>query len=576
MPATDQQSIWRLMPPTPRAAGELAQELAITPWAAQVLCHRGLASADQARAFLDPSLEDLPLPGGLLGLSPALKVLVPALTSGQVIGVAGDYDADGVTACALLVEFLQRAGARVVWELPHRVEDGYGFSPPVAERLAAAGAQVAVTVDCGVSDHQGVARARELGMAVVVTDHHQMPPGPLVGAEAVINPRQDACPFPPELAGAGVAFYLAAGLRAALRRRGWFDDRPEPNLMQSLDLVALGTLADVSPLTGANRVLVRQGLAVMGQGNRPGLAALMGRAGASAPLSERDVCFSLAPRINAPGRLDSAAVALELLLAASPGPAARLAAELEEANQRRRELEQQVLAQAQELAGEDAGGRPFLLLAREGWHRGVLGIVASRLMDAWGRPVLLLSLDNGNAVGSGRSLPGFHLQRALAGCADILSHYGGHELAAGVSLPSAKVGELGARLESAAAQALPPPGAPPELVAEAEAAPSDLGPAALASLERLAPFGNGHPEPLLLARGLEVAGSRVVGNGHLKLELAGQGRRLSAIGFGMAHLAHLARGPVDAMFHPRVSTYGGRHLELGLADLRPAEAAPKA
>lgn len=565
-----QQATWRLLPPTPRAAQGLARELGLLPWAAQVLCHRGLGSVEEARAFLDAGLDELPPPEGMLGLEPAIAVLAPALTSGAVIGVAGDYDADGVTACALLVEFLRNAGAKVVWELPHRIEDGYGFSPPVAERLAAAGAQVAVTVDCGVSDHAGVARARELGMAVVVTDHHQMPPGPLVGAQAVINPQQKDCPFPRELAGAGVAFYLAAGLRAELRRQGWFQSRPEPNLMQSLDLVALGTLADVSPLTGVNRVLVRRGLMVMGQGRRPGLAALMGRAGTSPPLSERDVCFSLAPRINAPGRLDSAATALELLLAASPGPASRLAGELDQANRRRREMEKQVLAQAQEMAQGQPGESPFLLLARQGWHRGVLGIVASRLVEAWGRPVLLLSLDNGSAVGSGRSLPGFHLQRALAGCAELLSHYGGHALAAGVSLPSAKVDELGERLRAAAARELAGAGGPRELVAEAEAAPADLGPGALASLERLAPFGNGHPEPLLLTRGLEVLSGRVVGGSHLKLELAGQGRRLSAIGFSMAHLAGVAQGKVDLLFHPRVSSFRGRHLELALADLRPA------
>lgn len=506
----------------------------------------------------------------MLGLKAGLEVLVPAIEQGLCIGVAGDYDADGVTGTALLVEFLEQAGAKVVWELPHRISDGYGFSPGVAERLSQAGTQVVVTVDCGSSDHAGVGRANELGMEVVVSDHHHMPGGPLVPARAVINPQQADCPFESQLAGAGVAFYLAAGLRAALQKRGWFASRPKPNLLQSLDLVALGTLADVAPLTGINRVLVRHGLEVMSRARRPGLAALMGVAGLASPLSERDISFGLAPRINAPGRLDSARISLELLLADGPGPGGRLAKELDEANQERKKVERGVLDDALARAEAGQGGEHFTVLAAEGWHRGVLGIVASRLMEVLGRPVLMLSLNNGSASGSGRSLPGFHLQKALTGCQEILSHYGGHELAAGVTLPSEMVPELSRRLDQAAAQQMPPTPGAREIMAEAQAEAAELGPTAMSALERLAPFGNGNPEPRLLVRNVKVLSAREVGVGHLKLDLTTAGRRLGAIGFNLAHLRSKALGQVDLICIPRISSFRGRHLELEIVDLRPA------
>jgi single-stranded-DNA-specific exonuclease len=554
----------------------------LPPWAAQVLCHRGLADPDQARAFLAPQLADLPAPAGLAGLTEALKVLVPAVVEGRTIGVAGDYDADGVTATALMVDFLRQCGAPVVWDLPQRQRDGYGFSPAAARRLAAAGAQVIVTVDCGISDHAGVAEARALGMAVVVSDHHQVPPGPLPPAAAVINPHLGGGALSAHLAGVGVAFYLAAGLRAGLREAGHFGERPLPNLRQALDLVAIGTMADVSPLLEENRVLVTEGLKVVSEGRRTGLKALcqaarLGGALDARTLDARDLAFGLAPRLNAAGRLESPDQALELLLCEDPAQAAQLAKGLDRLNQARREVEAEIFAEALEIISTDPAQQRArcLVLAAEGWHRGVLGIVASRIMERTGRPAVLLGIEQGpdgpEAVGSGRSLPGFHLHQALCGLAHLLTHFGGHSLAAGMTLPAAAVAQLAQGLAAAAGAQLPPPGQGQPLELEAEAGLGEVLATAPEVFTRLAPFGPGHPEPLLAVTGLNVHSSKLVGETHLKLDLRQNGSRGQAIGFRLAHLLPRAQGRVDLACIPRMSTYGGRHLELVLEDLRPAE-----
>ncbi len=566
------QRPWRLAPPAPRAA-ELARGLGLPRWLGQVLVVRGLDQEEAVRGFLRTPLGELPPPDGLRGLERALAVLVPAIQEGAVIGVAGDYDADGVTATALLVDFLRRSGAKVVWELPHRVEDGYGFSPAVAGRLARAGARVVVTVDCGISDAEGVAAARELGLRVVVTDHHQVPPGPLVPAEAVINPQRADCGFCPHLAGVGVAFYLAAGLRAALRRSGWFNGNPGPNLRDSLDLVAVGTCADVVPLLDHNRVLVREGLKVLGEGRRPGLKALVEAARLRLPLDARDVTFGLAPRLNAAGRLDHAGPALELLLTRDPARARELAGELDRINRQRQRLEQGILQQALGMMQQspELGRAACLVLAGQGWHRGVLGIVASRLVERFQRPALLLSVENGKAVGSGRSVEGFHFQKALAGLAHLLTHYGGHAQAVGLTLPTKAVDQLSQGLNRLAAEHLPPPGEPRPLELEAVADIPELGASSLAALESLAPFGQGNPEPRLACFGARVERVGLVGENHLKLELSQKGRRAPAIGFGLAERAPRAGELVDVAFVPRASSYGGRHLEMVIEDFRPAQ-----
>jgi single-stranded-DNA-specific exonuclease len=565
------QKTWRILEPTPRAAAALSAKLDLPTWAAQVLCHRGYGDGTEAKAFLDPGLSDLPPFHGLLGLDQALEILVPALMEGKAVGVAGDYDADGITSTALLVDFLRQCGATVVWDLPHRMNDGYGFSAASAQRLAQEGARLIVTVDCGISDNQGVDEAVGMGLPVIITDHHQLPPGPLPKAQAVINPQQPECGHSCHLAGVGVAFYLAAGLRAALKDAGYFNEaRRMPNLRNSLDLVALGTMADVVPLKDCNRILVKEGIRVINQWRRPGLRALALAANQRSPLDSRSLAFGLAPRINAAGRMDRPDTALNLLLAEDQDQAAPLASRLEELNKLRRKVEGQVYDQAMaELDSRDElQDSALLLLAGREWHRGVLGIVASRVLSQVQKPVMLFSIENGTAYGSGRSLPGFHLQKALASCADQMIAFGGHAMAAGATVPSGELEALASALDQAARdQAGGMPQVPP-LTLEAESKLPDLRRSAEWALERLSPFGQDNPEPLLAITRARVIEAKIVGQGHLKLLVDQEGARMSAIGFNLGHLMPKSGDLVDLAASPRISNFNGRRVELSLEDLR--------
>jgi single-stranded-DNA-specific exonuclease len=570
MPNINSQTTWRVLEPTPRAAKSLAAELALPLWAAQVLCHRGYGGGDEAKEFLDPALKRLPPFHGLMGLDKALDLLIPALTQGKIIGIAGDYDADGVTATALLTEFLNQCGANLVWDLPHRLDDGYGFSPASAQRLARAGAKLIITVDCGISDTAGVEAAKELGLPVIVTDHHQLPPGPLPPARAIINPQQPGCSHSCSLAGVGVAFYLAAGLRAALKEEGYFQNRPIPNLRHSLDLVALGTMADVVPLTGCNRILVKEGIKVINQWRRPGLRALALSANQRPPLDSRALAFGLAPRINASGRMDRPDHALKLLLADDQAQAVPLAAKLEELNTVRRRVEGEVFGQAMaELeANPELNDAALLLLAKPGWHRGVLGIVASRVLSQTNKPVMLFSIENGMAHGSGRSLPGLHLQKALAECAAHLTSYGGHAMAAGATAVSSQLAALAQALDEAAREQSGGQPPAPVLTLEARASLAALHQGGETALERLAPFGQDNPEPLLAINQVKVVDSRIVGQGHLKLQLEQEGVRMDAIGFNLGHLRPRSGQILNLAASPRMSNFRARRVELQLEDLK--------
>lgn len=560
------------MPQTPRAAEALARELDIPVLAAQLMCNRGYSDPAEARAFLCPSLAELPGPDGFDGMAQAVELLSDAVCSGRTIGVAGDYDADGVTATALMVDFLQKSRVDVVWDLPHRLNEGYGFLPPRADRLRAAGAEVVITVDCGISDHEGVTRAKELGMQVVVTDHHQLPPGPIVPADAVVNPQQGNDQLARNLAGVGVSFYLAAALRAGLRGVGYYASETEPNLRDSLDLVALGTCADVVPLVGHNRILVNEGLRVLNQHGRLGLKALSKVAGVNGDLDSRDLGFGLAPRINAAGRVDHPEQAMRLLLADRVDVAKEQAALLNGFNEARRGIEEEMFGQAMgQIAGDAAfDHRGLLVLSREGWHKGVLGIVASRIVEATGKPAILFSVENGKAVGSGRSVNGFHLQQALTKCAHLMQHYGGHAMAAGMTAATADLQELSRELDRLAKNQLSDALGSESLNVEAEAFLDDLGPRFMGFMARLGPYGEGNPEPLLAVRDALVVRGWEVGKGHLRMNIA-QGRmQMQAIWFGRINDCPPDNSRCDLVFHPRMSNFRGRHLELVVQDMQTA------
>lgn len=559
----------------PEQVQHLASSLGLAPWQAQVLSHRGVTDTMSAQHFLAPKLAMLSSPAGMHGVDAATELLFDALRNYQIIGIAGDYDVDGVTATALLVDFINQIGGKVLWYLPHRLEDGYGFTPNTARYFRQHNVSLVVTVDCGISDHHGVTEAKRLGMKVIVTDHHNLPPGPLVPADVVINPHQEECAFSPHLTGVGLAFYLAAALRARLSHAGFFKSQP-PNLRQTLDLVALGTCADVAPLVEENRILVNEGIKVINDTPRLGIQELsrLARAARNGDnhIDARELSFTLIPRLNAAGRMEHPAIALELLLSQDLAQAGQLANKLELLNQMRRQLEDETLNQARQLweSSPEAHSLNCLVLASQNWHRGVLGIVANRMTDLTGKPCIMLSVENGTATGSGRSLNGIDLQQALANQSHLLERYGGHSMAVGLSLKLQNLKEfnqginnyLGGRPEPAR-----------ELFLDAEVELSQLNWQTLRYLEELAPFGTGNPEPMLLLRRVELQGHSTVGQGkHLRLTLRHGGSKARAIAFSASHRPWPLRELLyDVACTPRISNYNGRHLELVVEDWRLAQ-----
>ncbi len=401
----------------------------------RLLLNRGLSDPEEVLAFLEPTLECMAPPFGLHDLEVAADRLARAVRQREPLVVYGDYDADGLTATCLLTQFFQELGLPCFPYIPDRLAEGYGLNQPALEELASK-ARLLVTVDCGVSDAAEVAWARDRGLDVIITDHHELPPE-LPPALAVVNPKRGGEAYPFEmLAGVGVALLLALGVRARLREEGWFKSHPEPNLKYYLDLVALGTAADVVPVLGENRILVRQGLKVLEETRRPGLLALKETAGLNGKtVTFRDLCFRLAPRLNAAGRLGQARGALQLLLATDLGQARSQARILNELNRRRQSLEQEVLRQALHLIRQQGlDQRPVMVLGQKDWHPGVLGIAAARLAEEFHRPVALVNLKDGLGKGSARSIEGYHLFQGLKACRQHLVKFGGHEAAAGFTV----------------------------------------------------------------------------------------------------------------------------------------------
>ncbi|MDH3392750.1 MAG: single-stranded-DNA-specific exonuclease RecJ, partial [Desulfobulbaceae bacterium] len=420
---------WRYRPSEDeRLAGELAASIGVPEVIGALLLQRGIDTPTAAQSFLWPTLALLPSPMLMKDMDKAVCLLAAAIRAEQQIVIYGDYDVDGVTGVAVLALFLKELGVQCSCCQPSRLDHGYGFSAELIEN--ASQNTTVVTVDCGISDRVEVARAKEMGVTVIVTDHHQ-PPAELPEADAILNPLQPGCAFPfKQLAGVGVAFYLAMGLRAHLVESGFFAEQAEvPNLKEFLDLVAIGTICDMTPLTDANRIMTIAGIEVLAATKRPGLQHLFKIANITgSQVNAEDIGYRIGPRLNAPGRLGAPEMALELLLCDDDAQAETLAKRIDNINQERQEIVRQVAEEATVKASvRITDGANSLVLYDKDWHGGVLGIVASRLVDEMGRPTILLAMDKqGLLKGSGRSVDGFDLHEALAGCADLLESYGGH------------------------------------------------------------------------------------------------------------------------------------------------------
>ncbi|MGO9580260.1 MAG: single-stranded-DNA-specific exonuclease RecJ [Desulfobaccales bacterium] len=558
---------WKVYPEQPDLVAAVMARHNLPRLVARILLNRGLAAPDDILAFLDPSLERLNPPFELPDLEAAAARLGRAVRQGEPVAVYGDYDADGITATAMLHQFLRELGLDCVAYIPDRLTQGYGLKVEALKELATQ-ARLIVTVDCGISDAQEVAWAKAQGLEVIITDHHEIPPV-LPDALAVVNPKRlgHAYPFG-DLAGVGVALLLALGVRADLRAEGWFSQRREPNLRSYLDLVALGTAADVVPLVGENRILVRQGLKVLEESRRPGIIALKEVTQLEGkPISYQNVVFQLAPRLNAAGRMGQARCALELLLSDDLAQARVQARYLHNLNRQRQALEEEVLKQARAMIRRQGlSAHPVLLLAGEDWHPGVIGIVAARLAEEYQRPAALVSLKSGLGRGSARSVEGFHLFKGLTSCRQVLQKYGGHAAAAGFEVAADQLPALQDLLDQAFHDQVGPEAPRPTLKVDAQAELPDLDRAFNCHLETLRPFGPGNPAPVIVCLGVECLGSRVVNQRHLKVQLSQGGNVLEAIAFDMsAH--HPLTGTLDVALGTRISTYQGRtSLDLRLLD----------
>ncbi len=561
--------------PAPRSLVDAVADLRLpcAPFVAELLWKREISDGDAAVAFLRPSLaHGLRAPSLLHDMERATRRLAEAVTAGERIAVYGDYDVDGMTGAAQLMVFLRAVGADALLHVSHRGREGYGLHAGTLTALRSAGATVVVTADCGTADVAQLQLAADIGLDVIVCDHHHAP-ATRPPAFALLNPRQPECRFPFKgLSGAGVVFYLLMGLRAELRARGY---PALPDLRPYLDLVALGTVADVVPLREENRVLVAHGLRALEQTTRPGLIALKETALVDRA-SVRAIGFRLAPRLNAGGRLAEARTAVDMLTTEDPEVARTLATELEMHNAERRAIEDTMVAEALAMVVPDdgAGDVRTTVVASDGWHPGVVGIVAARLAERYHRPALVIALDGDRGRGSGRSVRGIDLHGALVDCGDLLEGFGGHRQAVGLSLRREQVAPLASRFEESVRRRTTPADLEAVIEIDAETPFGMVNHALAEAAAALEPYGPGNPEPVLLARDVGVDGLRLVGDParpHLRLRLRQDGRTLPAIGFGLGRVPLRVGDRIDVLFTPRLSRWQGlERLELELRDLRPS------
>lgn len=562
---------WRFREADEALVQTIQRESEIPYTLARILAARGVAGPEAVREFFAPQLSSLHDPFLLKGMEAAVSRLIDAAQREETICVYGDYDVDGITSVALLTSFFRSIGLTCFFHIPHRLEDGYGLSEDGLREVAEQGARVVVSVDCGITAVAEALVCRELGVDLIITDHHT-PEETLPEAFTVINPHcsDDSFPFKP-LAGVGVAFNLMMALRQRLRDVGWFAQRNEPNLKEYLDLVALGTIADVVPLQGENRTFVKFGLRELTCSARIGIRALKEISGVSDEVNCSAVAFRMAPRLNAAGRLNDAAPGVELLLETDYFRALAVARSLDEGNAERQAVEQEIVRDVLQRIKSDPAlkGRRSIVLASEAWHPGVIGIVASRLVELFHRPTVLIAIHNGAGKGSGRSIPGFHLYDALQSCSEHLLKFGGHKQAAGLSIEIDRLETFVERFDEIVTGLLTPDDLVPELFLDAEISPAEVTMEFARRVKELEPFGMGNPEPVFMLKGIEIVDRRELKEKHLKLRLRSGGNTFDAIGFNMAS-AVVDEDCVDIAFVPDINRWNGREsLQLRIKGIRP-------
>lgn len=550
---------------------ELEKRVGLHPLVCQILSNRGFKSAEEVEKFLNPSLADLHDPFMMKDMEKAVDRLIQALREREKIVIYGDYDVDGITSISLLVRYLSQLGANVGYYIPHRMVEGYGLSEAGLDSVAEMGARLIITVDCGISANEAINYANSKGLEMIITDHHEPTGGQLPEAVAILNPKQKEDEYPEkELAGIGVAFKLCQGLSEKL-------GVGQHQLNEHLDMVAIGSIADIVPLLGENRIFARVGLEKMKESGKPGIWALIDLAGLeNKDLDSSDIVFSMAPRINAVGRMGDAERGVKLFLSDDLNEARELAEILEQENRFRREVDIQTLSEAREAISQQVNldQRWTIVLHSENWHPGVLGIVASRIVEEFYRPTVLISFDEtGKGKGSARSIANFHLHNALQKCADHIEVFGGHKYAAGLQLRKEKLQDFIECFDRAAHEIMSSQDLVPEISVDLEIDLSQANHTFLESLEGFRPYGPGNPKPVLVVSNLSVVGyPKIVGTNHLKMRVRKDGYQLETIGFGMADKLkeiNTAREKVSIAFVLEENIWNNmRQLQANLKDIK--------
>ena len=554
----------------------------------KILLLRGITSRQAITDFIHPSLDQLPRPHLMKGMAEATKILLESLHSKKPVTVYGDFDADGVTSTAVLSLFFSELNMISRYYIPDRLEEGYGLNFIAIKKIHDTNKRqwgepgILVTVDCGISDEKVVEEAKRLGFTVIISDHHK-PPDKLPPADVIINPLQPECDFPcKNLAGVGVVFFLILGLRSELMENSHWSKDKIPNLKSYMDLVAIGTVADQVPITGCNRIIVKAGLEILKQGNRVGIQKLLAATqGYESAVSTDDIAFCIAPRINAIGRIGSALKAVDLLTTSNHAAAEKLANELENANNERKNIEARTFDDAIHMISSDTlKNSNTLLLYKNNWHQGVLGIVASRLTEKFNRPAILLTDSTKKdfsetkklVKGSGRSIKGVDIHQAVCSCRKMLERFGGHEGAVGLTLPKENIASLRIQFDSVIGKQLIDGNLSSNILIDVESSPEELlDERFTSSYNLLAPFGTGNPEPVFCMKGQKLTNSRLVGNNHLRFTILNKGKSIHGIGFGLGNYIHDAqKSLVDIAFVLKLNSYKGRDKwEIRLVSLRP-------
>ena len=549
----------------------LAKEFGVNRIISQLMLNRRVASLEDAHHYLNPSLTDLLSPFLMQDMKKGVCRLMKAIYAGEEIIIYGDYDADGITSVVILYSFIKKLTEHVSYYIPDRVQEGYGLKVPVIDQFKSRNVKLIITVDCGISDVEQIAYAQSIGIDTIVLDHHEIADH-LPVAVACINPNRCDCSFPfKHLAGVGIAFNFLIALRGSLRKEGFWGEGRYPNLKEYLDIVALGTIGDIAPLVGENRIFAKIGLELVTEGKRPGIKALKEVSGIDGQIIDSfKASFCLIPRINAAGRIASPLDAVDLLLAETLDEARPLAEKLDLHNRRRQAMERDILNEILDQLGSnpDLENMNALVFSSEKWHPGVVGIVASRLVDLYSRPAFVISLKNGIGKGSGRSVSEFNIHKGLQQCAPLLLSYGGHYRAAGISIKEDDIDEFACMLDELIRNSVQSSEMVSHTLIDAECDLQDINFDLIQQMTRLAPFGCENPEPILCARNIKASSTVIVGNNHLKLRLTSNAASCNAIWFGMGkYLSALNGANLDVVFSPQINYWNGSSdIQLKIRD----------